>query len=116
MASIRRLLKHRVTIQRPGSTPGDDGGDWNTDPQEYQDIATDVPALIQERTGREVPLTHEQGTVVISAMVFLDQHTDITERDRIVHPERARTYEVLYVKDAAGWGHHHQVDAELVRP
>lgn len=113
MASIKRLLKHRVTVQRPSVGPGDPG-DWNTPPVTYQDIATEVPALVQERTGQEVPLTHQQGTVVVMAEVYFDGDVDVTEHDRIVHPARARTYEVLYVKDAAGWGHHQEVDCELV--
>lgn len=116
MASIRRLLRHRVTIQRPSDTPASDATEWNAEPQVYADLATDVPALIQERTGREVPASHEQGSVVITALVFLDPTQDVAERDRIYRPATDRTYQVLYVKDAAGWGHHQQLDAQLVTP
>ena len=112
MPSIKRLLKHRVSIVRATAT-GDES-DWNQPVQDWGVVASDVPALIQERTGREVALSHEAGPVVITALTFFDKAADITERDRIYRPATGRTYEVLYVKDAAGWGHHWQVDCRLV--
>ena len=113
VAGIRRLLRHRVDILRPSEGAEDE---WGQPIQVYLPIAIATPALIQERTGREVAMTHQQGPVVITAVTFFPYTTDVTERDRIYRPSTGRTYEVLYVKDAAGWSHHFEVDCQLIEP
>jgi len=118
--SFNALLRHTVTIERPYSVP--DGGEPALD--EYgQPIHVPVElgsvmGLVQPRSAlsrstRELPSVSEAGTVISDHVVYLPIGTDIAESDRIVHG--GRTYEVQLVRDAAGHGHHLEVDVRLVR-
>jgi head-tail adaptor len=78
----------------------------------WAELAT-VQGLVQERSGREVAGPDLQ-PIVSDALIFLAAGTDVTERDRIVLG--TTTYELLYVKDAGGVGHHLEIDARRVTP
>ena len=77
----------------------------------WSDLATDVPCRLQPRRGREA--VQPTQVVVGSHVLFLEIGTDITERDRFVHA--GDTYGVLFVGDAAGQGHHLEVELELIK-
>lgn len=84
-----------------------------TTPLTYGALAT-VRGLVQERTGQEIQGPELQGTVVSNAVIFLPFGTDVTPQDRIRNLENAAEYDVLYVRDTAGRGHHLEVDARRI--
>jgi head-tail adaptor len=77
----------------------------------WSDLATDVACRLQPRRGREA--VQPTQVVIGSHVLFLETGTDITERDRVV--VAASTYEVLFVADAAGQGHHLEAELEIVK-
>lgn len=112
-----RLLRHRVTVQRPADAPPED--EWGQPTlAPYADVATDVPALIQEGTGRqanETPESHQQGAVIRGALIFLPWGTDVTTHDRLHRAATGDTWEVQMVVDAGGQGRHLELQAERVQ-
>ena len=106
---IETRFRHTLTIEHRIIGASDA---WGHAEVTFSD-ETGVPGLVQERTGREINGPKLGGTVIADALIFLAGDTDVAEEDRILHGERA--YEVLYVKDAAGLGHHLEVDARSVR-
>lgn len=115
--SYASLLRHRATIMRRSDTAAADTSDWNQEPQVLADLATNVPCRIDETRGRQVTLPGSDGPVVVDAVSFWRAGQDITEADQVVQtrPGTGRAYEVVFVRDAAGQGHHTEADLRLVR-
>lgn len=72
-------------------------------------ITTTQRALVQERTGREVASPEGAGVVVSDALIFLPLDADVTPKDVVVLG--STRYDVLWVRDAGGAGHHLEADA-----
>lgn len=103
-----QLLNKTCVIRRFTSSSNDAHGN---PVKVWSDLATDIACRLQPRRGREA--VQPTQVVVGSHVLFLEIGTDITERDRVV--VATLTYEVLFVGDAAGQGHHLEVDLELVK-
>jgi hypothetical protein len=102
-------LHHTVQIQR--GTPGA-VDDYNHPSRTFATIGT-VQALIQPKDGREVALLNEAGPGRGRYRVFM-YPTDVLEGDHLVHGDEV--YELTFIADAGGAGHHLEIDAERVWP
>lgn len=111
MSFADRLI-HRLTIVRETDTGAVD--DYGQPIRTPADLAT-VRGLVQPKAIREVELTNNAGVVVGDHTIYL-LPTDITAADRVkfADPADTRRYEVTGVRDAAGIGHHLEVDARLI--
>ena len=105
---FKQMLNKTCVIRRFTSSSNDAHGN---PVKVWSDLATDVPCRLQPRRGREA--VQPTQVVVGSHVLFLEIGTDITERDQFVLA--ADTYDVLFVGDAAGQGHHLEVDLELIK-
>ena len=105
---FKQMLNVTCVIRRFTSSSKDAHGNLV---KVWSDLATDVACRLQPRRGREA--VQPTQVVVGSHVLFLEIGTDITEKDRVV--VGATTYEVLFVEDAAGQGHHLEADLELVK-
>lgn len=121
MISTARLL-HTVTIQRFNEGADDD---WGQPSRTYTDHAT-VRALPQPKTIEEQAITSQAGAVVGSWTVFM-QPSDLRESDRLAHNQATcpvpsvrdlptGTFQLTGIRNAAGVGHHLEVDASFVAP
>lgn len=106
MSFDSRLL-HTLVIERATSGAEDDYGQ---PARTYATLAT-VSGLVQPKSYREVALSTQAGAVVSTHTIFM-RPTDLQEADRILYG--SQRYEVTGVRDAAGLGHHYEVDARLV--
>lgn len=111
--SIGALFRHSIVILEPATGTPDPWGHVDSAP--YTDGAT-VRGLVQERQGKEVEGPQLGGTVVVDAVVFLPAGTAVTERNRLRRVDTAAEYDVLYVRDAAGMGHHLECDCRRIQP
>ena len=109
--SFDRLLVHTLAIERATAGAVDD---YNQPAQAWATIAT-VKALIQPKSGRELAQVNEAGPVSGEYRVFM-LPTDVTEGDHLVRQTPAEVYEIGFVADAAGIGHHLELDATRVWP
>lgn len=105
---FKQLLNASCTIRRFTSTAKDAHGN---PVKVWSDLATGVACRLQPRRGREA--VQPTQVVVGTHVLFLEAGVDITEKDQVVFAPD--TYEVLFVGDAAGQGHHLEVDLELVK-
>lgn len=107
-----RLL-HTLIIERP--TPGA-VDDYNQPATTYATLAS-VPGLVQPKTVREVAQLNQAGAVVSTHTIFL-RPTEIqpSDRVRVATGGMAGTYEIDGVRDAAGLGHHLELDCRTVEP
>ena len=105
---FKQMLNATCTIRRFTSTAKDAHGN---PVKIWADLAIDVVCRLQPRRGREA--VQPTQVVVGTHVLFLEAGVDITEKDQVVLA--ADTYEVLFVVDAAGQGHHLEVDLELVK-
>jgi hypothetical protein len=104
-------LIHEVSVLRFADLGTDD--DWNVPEQSWATVATDVPALVQHRRGREVPAPNRAGPAIATAVIFTGPDADITEKDAIAW--NGEEWSVLQVRNAGGVGHHLEIDAERIR-
>lgn len=111
-------LTHTVTIVRQVATGAQ--GDYGHATTADSVLAT-VKAAIQPRRERELAAT-DQGGVATSEYVLFLLPTDITTADAIVHdPDTcpvsadlpAARFEIIGTPNAAGLGHHLEVQARL---
>jgi head-tail adaptor len=109
--SFDSRLVHEVAIER--ATPGT-VDDYNQPSLTYATIAT-VPALVQPKSGRERAQLNEAGAVKAEYRIYL-RPTDITEGDHLIKQDSGEVYEIGFVADAAGIGHHLEIDATRVWP
>lgn len=119
--SFDSQLIHSVSIRRATQGTLDDYGQpsltWNT-------LAT-VPARIYPKPTRlgggqvEEVTTHGGGTSITDHTVAM-RPTTIASADRLLAVSAGihtgKTFEVLMVRDAAGHGHHMELDVRLVEP
>jgi hypothetical protein len=114
-----RLL-HALTIERPVYGADDEYGQPT---RTYQTLST-VRGLPQPKSLREMAAVHQAGSIVGDWTVFLNP-TDLDAADRIVHDPAlcgavndlpAGVLEPTGVRNAAGVGHHLEVDARWVDP
>lgn len=98
---------HVVTIERATAGSRDDYGH----PTQTWTAQTGVQAWVQPKSARDLALLSQGGPVVSDYTIFTHA-TDISESDRIVFG--AQTYQIDGVRDAAGIGHHLEIDAHKV--
>lgn len=107
------MFRHNVLILTPHGGTEDS---WGHAPVEPWVEGETVRGLIQERQGREVMGPDLGGTVVVNAVAYLPIDAPVTTRDRLRRKDTGAEYDVLYVRDAAGWGSHLEVDCRRVEP
>lgn len=109
-------MRHRLAIVR---TPLDfDEADLDAmgQPARGTAVVTEVRGLIQPKNAREVALSTESGAGLSDHTIYLLPSADVTGADYIrFDPDDGRHYNVTGVRDAAGIGHHLEVDARLVK-
>lgn len=110
MSFDSRLL-HTLIIERPTDGAVDD---YNQPTRTYATLAT-VPGLIQPKKVEEVAQLNQAGVVVSTHTIYL-RPTEIQPSDRVVVATggMAGSYEIDGVRDAAGIGHHLELDARMV--
>lgn len=118
--SFRSLLRHVVHIERDvDSGTEDDYGQSVTVPS----VGEDFRAAIQPKSIREVALLSQAGATVGDWTIYALPR-QVSTGDRIVHesstcpvPETAdlpdATFELSGIRNAAGLGHHLEIDARL---
>jgi Phage head-tail joining protein len=111
--SYSGLLRHSIVIEHPAVGTEDEWG--HIDPAPFADGEM-VKGLVQDRRGAEVERSGDLGgTVIADVLVFLQAGAIVTEQDRLRRVDTGAEYEVVYVKDAAGQGHHSEVLCRLVK-
>ena len=75
-----------------------------------------VNGSIQPKTAREVALESQGGATITDTKIYLEP-TDVLAADRIrlAADTSGPYYEITGVRDAAGRGHHLELDARLVK-
>lgn len=116
--SFDRRLIHRVAILRMVTADDGSGGPQFDDlnqPVRSEAVLATVSALAQPRSVREIAQLSQAGITVGDHVVFM-RPTDITASDVLrFDPDDGRRLQVMGVRDAAGLGHHYEVDAQLVQ-
>lgn len=108
---IASRLVHHLAIERVTDGTRDEYGV----PDQTWALLTLVRGLIQPKTAVEVAQLTQGGAVASTDTIYL-LPTDVTESDRIrFDPDDGRRYQVVGVRDAAGLGHHLELDATLVK-
>jgi hypothetical protein len=109
--SFDSLLVHTFVIERPTDGAVDD---YNQPTTTYAELAS-VPGLMQPKSALEIAQLNETGAVRATHSAFL-RPTDVTEADRIrvASGPMAGTYQIDGIRDAAGLGHHLEIDAHTV--
>jgi hypothetical protein len=129
--SLQQLLRHSLLIRRlespeviAGTPPTIVTDAWGHPsvledgvpvPPGYSDLAT-VAGLVQEKKAIEMQGPALQGTVITDTRIYLPVGTDVTTQDRIRNVANGFEYDVMVVRDAAGQGHHVEVDARRIDP
>lgn len=121
-----RFLPHRVSVLRqvPRLNELDEQllDDYGQPLSDTDTIAESVPAGIQPKSAQEVAAQHQAGAVKSDTTIYLLPR-DITTADAIHHDPTScpmavdlpeATYNLVAVPDAAGAGHHLEIDAKLV--
>lgn len=103
------IVRHVVVVDGSGDPVLDENGMPTT-----TDVATEVKGLIQPKKATEVALISQGGAALTDHTVYL-LPTAVTNDDLITFdPDDGRHYQVTGVRDAAGIGHHLEVDARMV--
>jgi len=117
--SFDALLTHTVTVVR---TYDDGTDDEYGQPETSEAVIATVQAAIQPKAEREATLTTQAGVVVADHLIFL-RPTDVTTADHLVHDPATCAapddigpgrYEIVGTPNAAGLGHHLELDCRLV--
>lgn len=121
-----RFLNHRVSIaRRVGTLDEEDAAtldDYGQPVQTEATLVSGVAAGIQPRSARELAAISQAGVASSSHRIYMLPR-DITTADAIVHvaddcPVRTDlpdlTFQVVSVPDAAGAGHHLEIEADLI--
>jgi head-tail adaptor len=110
--SFASRLIHNLVIER--STAGAEDLDTGHPTYSYATLSA-VSGLVQPKSVREVAQLHQAGAVVSDHTIYL-LPTAVSEGDRIrFDPDDGRRYEIRGVRDAAGIGHHLEIDARMVQ-
>jgi hypothetical protein len=109
--SFDSRMRHVLIIERPTDGAVDD---YNQPTVTYATLAS-VPGLVQPKNAREVMQLNQAGAVVSTHTIYL-RPTEIqpSDRVRVAAGPMAGTYEIDGVRDAAGLGHHYEIDARMV--
>lgn len=109
--SFDRRLRHTFLIERPTDGAVDE---YNQPTSAYATLAS-VPGLMQPKTVREVAQLNQGGATISTHTGYL-RPTDIqpSDRVRIASGPMAGTYEIEGIRDAAGLGHHYEIDVRQV--
>lgn len=111
--SFDSRLVHQLVIERAAPTVPPTVDEWNNPIVTWATQAT-VAGLVQPKRAREVAQLNETGAVRATHTIYL-RPTDLTEADRIrVVVGPPGTYELDGIRDAAGLGHHLEIDAHTV--
>lgn len=114
-------LGHTVHLERDvDAGTEDDAGQ----PETENEVGEDFPAAIQPKSAREAALISQAGVPVGDWTIFTLPRL-ISTADKVVHdssvcpmPEGAdlpdATFELQAIRNAAGLGHHLEIDARLV--
>lgn len=103
-------LIHRLVIERATDGAVDE---YNQPSRTWAALAA-VPGLVQPKTVRELAQLNEAGAVVSTETIYL-RPTDVLESDRIrFDPDDGRRYQIDGIRDAAGRGHHLELDCRMV--
>jgi hypothetical protein len=121
---IERFLNHRVSIVRQVAVL-DEGDptydDYGQPVRSASTIASGVPAGIQPKAAVELAAISQAGAAKATHTIYLLPR-DVSAADQVVHdPDAcpltvdlpAGTYQLTGVPDAAGAGHHLELDAFL---
>lgn len=106
--SFDSRLRHTLVVERASSSAVDD---WNAAVLEWAAIAT-IAGLVQPKTAREVNQQNEAGAVLTTHTIYC-RPADIEPGDRIrvSAGPMAGLYQVEGIRNAAGLGHHLEIDA-----
>jgi hypothetical protein len=121
VVSFASLLDHRVYIERDLATGSDD--EWGQ-PTTIVEVSGPIAASIQPKRVREVALITSGGASIGDYTVFMLPRR-IAASDAIIHEEAMcgkpsgqdypdLRFEVTGVRNAAGRGHHLEVDCQLI--
>lgn len=102
-------LRHTLVIKRPASGTRDE---WGVPAGTPTTTVSTVHGLIEPKTARELAQLSQGGPVASTHTIFLFP-TDLKESDSI--ESGGVTYQIDGIRDAAGAGHHLEVDAHLVK-
>lgn len=119
--SFDSLLTHTVHIERDVDTGSEDE---YGQPTSRTETGENFKAAIQPRSAREMALLTQAGAPLSDHSIFMRARL-LSQADKIVHdsticalPETrdlpTATFEIDGIRNAAGLGHHLEVDARLV--
>lgn len=119
--SFDSLLTHTVHLERDVDTGSDDGYEVATTTVA---VGQSFKAAIQPRTAREIAAATQAGAPLSDFTIFMRARV-LTTGDRIVHDTadcaladvadyQDAWFEITGIRNAAGLGHHLEVDARLV--
>ena len=101
-AAFRRLLKHKVTIQRQSTAKNDITG---AETESWAEVSTDVPALIQPLSSKQ--LLKVQGLHLVATFAgFFMFAEDVQLRDKVIL--EGKTYFVEGVESGWSGGQDHK--------
>lgn len=109
---IHSLLIHSTApvLDVDGNPVLDENGQPTTTP-----VETAAKGLIQPKDVRELAAISQAGAEVSTHTIYLPPSADVSHADAIgFDPDDGRRYQVTGVRDAAGIGHHLEVDAKKV--
>lgn len=108
--SFDSRMIHRLVIERASDGAVDE---WNQPAQTWATLS-EVRGLVHPKSVREVAQLNEAGAVVSTHTIYM-RPTEVEPADRIrFEPDDGRRYEIDGVRDAAGIGHHLEIDARMV--
>lgn len=119
--SIGSRLTHTVSIARTSTSTDPNDDDEFGQPTTTETYET-VKAAIQPKKAEEIALTTQAGAVVSDHRIYL-LPTSISTADAIIHEAQAcpmspdlpdARYEITSVPDAAGLGHHLELESKLI--
>lgn len=109
--SFGTLLRHQlVAIRRTAS-----GVDGRRQPVYTTSELSAIAGYVQPRTGREMRAAADQGAVVATHIAYLAASADVQADDVLrLEPDDGRRFAITAIRDAAGRGHHLELDLREV--
>lgn len=81
----------------------------------YVESSTVYPCRLQSKgSGFRAVLGTENQATIYDCMIYLDIAVPVEEEDRLIISSTA--YEVIAIRDAAGQGHHLEIEAKRIKP
>jgi hypothetical protein len=124
---IGSVLSHRVSVVTRVAVLDDEGEPLLDDDGQYvtAEQVREIAADIQPKSGKEVTAPHQAGAAISTHTIYttdLDvRPSDAIEHDPETCPRQPRDlpfwrFELEFNGDAAGRGHHLEIDARLIAP